>query len=281
MGSHRTAAVLATVVALATVAQAGYVVQPGDTLSGVAARLGTTVRALVDANGIGDPDRIQAGRTLRLPGGAPAPASGPSPSYTVRAGDALARIARRHGVTVAVLQEANGLADPDHIRPGQVLRIPVATDAATPGAAATTPRGGPPAAAAGRAEAGRIIETVARRYGWNPAFVKAVAWQESGWQMGRVSSTGAVGIMQVMPGTGEFVSRRLVRRTLDLRDPVDNVTAGVAFLDHLHDLTDGDVERTLAGYYQGLASVRRNGRYASTDAYIANVLALKARFERG
>jgi N-acetylmuramoyl-L-alanine amidase len=43
-------------------------------------------------------------------------------------------------------------------------------------------------------------------------------------------------------------------------------------------LPDGDVEQTLAGYYQGLRSVRENGRYASTDRYIANVLALRERF---
>ncbi|MBW3658362.1 MAG: LysM peptidoglycan-binding domain-containing protein [Actinobacteria bacterium] len=272
---RRTATSVAALVTLATVAQAGYVLRPGDTLSGVAHRLGTTVSALAAANGITDPDRVRAGDTLDVPGGAPSPATG-TRTYRVAAGDALSRIARAHGVSMATLQEANGISDPDRIRIGQVMRVPAAPAPAAPASG----RSGPPAGAAQRAEAGRIIEDVARRYGWNPAFVKALAWQESGWQMRRVSSTGAVGIMQVMPGTGDFVSRRLVGRTLDLRDPVDNVTAGVAFLDHLHDLTGGDVEATLAGYYQGLASVRKHGRYASTDAYIRNVLALKSRFER-
>lgn len=279
---RRTATSVAALVTLATVAQAGYVLRPGDTLSGVAHRLGTTVSALAAANGITDPDRVRAGDTLELPSGArpsvPPPATG-ARTYRVAAGDALSRIARAHGVSMAALQEANGISDPDRIRIGQVLRVPAAPAPAAPTGPASG-RSGPPAAAAQRAEAGRIIEDVARRYGWNPAFVKALAWQESGWQMGRVSSTGAVGIMQVMPGTGDFVSRRLVGRTLDLRDPVDNVTAGVAFLDHLHDLTGGDAEATLAGYYQGLASVRKHGRYASTDAYIRNVLALKARFSQ-
>ncbi|MBW3618974.1 MAG: LysM peptidoglycan-binding domain-containing protein [Actinobacteria bacterium] len=273
---RRTVGTLATVVTLAVAAQAGYVVQPGDTLSAIAARLGTTVRALVEANGIADPDRVQAGRTLELPGGGPAPASGDEARYRVRAGDALSRIARDAGVSVGALQRANGITDADRIQVGQVLRIPGATAPAAPTSAGEP--GGPPAGAARRPEAGRVITVVARRYGWNPAFVKALAWQESGWQMGRVSSTGAVGIMQVMPGTGDFVSQELVGRRLELRDPVDNVTAGVVFLDHLWDLTDGDVEQTLAGYYQGLASVRRNGRYPSTDAYIANVLALRSRF---
>lgn len=221
---RRVATAAATLVALATVAQAGYVVQPGDTLTHVARRLGTTVRALVDTNAIADPDRIQAGDELEVPGG---------------------------GASAAP---------------------------ATPSAPAS---GGPPALAATRADTGRLIADVARRYGWNPAFVQALAWQESGWQMLRTSSTGAVGIMQVMPGTGEFVSDRLVGRPLDLTVPEDNVVAGVAFLDHLYDLTGGDAELTLAGYYQGLASVRRHGMYDDTRRYIANVLALKGRFERG
>jgi soluble lytic murein transglycosylase-like protein len=184
-------------------------------------------------------------------------------AYEVQPGDTLTAIAAREGVTIGALAAANELADPDHIRVGQQLEIPRSTV---------------PAAAADRAATGELIEQVARAHGWSPAFVKALAWQESGWDNERVSSAGAIGIMQVMPGTGEFVSRHLVGRDLDLTDPHDNVVAGVAFLDHLWALTDGDVEQTLAGYYQGLRSVRENGRYASTDRYIANVLALRERF---
>jgi N-acetylmuramoyl-L-alanine amidase len=67
--------------------------------------------------------------------------------------------------------------------------------------------------------------------------------------------------MQVMPATGDFISEHLVGRRLDLHDPRDNVIAGVAFLQYLWELTDGDVRQTLAGYYQGLRSVRQNGMY--------------------
>jgi N-acetylmuramoyl-L-alanine amidase len=84
--------------------------------------------------------------------------------------------------------------------------------------------------------------------------------------------------MQVMPDTGRFVSHELVGRELDLEDPYDNVVAGIAFLQHLWELTDGDVEQTLAGYYQGLRSVRDHGMYDDTERYIANVLALRDRF---
>jgi N-acetylmuramoyl-L-alanine amidase len=182
----------------------------------------------------------------------------------VRPGDTLSALAHQHGTTVGALVAANQLPDPGRIRAGQQLQLPAAPTAT--------------AVPADRAAVGQLIEQVARERGWSPALVKALAWQESGWTQQAVSSAGAIGIMQVMPDTGRFVSRELVGRDLDLRDPHDNVVAGVAFLQHLWELTDGDVELTLAGYYQGLRSVREQGMYPDTERYIANVLALRDRF---
>lgn len=97
-----------------------YTVRPGDTLSGIAARFGTTVSQLAALNAIADPDKIYAGQVLRLTG---------SPSqdqtiYTVKAGDTLSGIAARFGTTYQVLAQLNGISDPDRIYPGQTLRIP-------------------------------------------------------------------------------------------------------------------------------------------------------------
>lgn len=186
-------------------------------------------------------------------------------AYTVQPGDTLSEIARDHGTSVAAVAEANGIDDPDHILDGARLEIPAPSTAAS---------AGPPS----DSEIGALLREVATTNGWSPRFVQALAWQESGWDQSRVSSTGAVGVMQVQPGTGEFVSRELVGRDLDLEDPRDNIEAGVAFLQYLWELTDGDVEQTLAGYYQGLRSVAANGRYDDTERYIANVLALRDRF---
>jgi N-acetylmuramoyl-L-alanine amidase len=189
-----------------------------------------------------------------------------SAAYTVQPGDTLSGIASAQGTTVVDLATANGIDDPDRIVAGERLEIP-ATSVAE--AASEAPAGG---------EVADLIDRVARAHGWSPRFVRAIAWQESGWDQSRVSSAGAVGIMQVLPGTGEFVSRELVGRELDLEDAHDNVEAGVVFLQHLWELTDGDVELTLAGYYQGLRSVAENGRYDDTERYVANVLALRDRF---
>lgn len=192
--------------------------------------------------------------------------------YTVEYGDTLSEIAARFDVSVGRLADVNELDDPDRIVAGTRLTLPQAdsrsTEAGPDGAAAPATRG----------EVGDLIERTARAHGWSPAFVKALAWQESGWNQDRVSSAGAIGIMQVMPATGEFVAAHLARRPLDLDDPADNVLAGVLFLDYLYGLTGGDAELTLAGYYQGLASTRQHGRFPSTERYIDNVLALRERF---
>jgi N-acetylmuramoyl-L-alanine amidase len=182
-------------------------------------------------------------------------------TYVVQPGDTLTAVAREHGTTVAALTGVNDLPDPDHIRVGQELQLPTGSTVAPD-----------------RAATGELIEQIARERGWSPAFVKALAWQESGWNQRARSSAGAIGIMQVMPETGRFVSHELVGRELDLEDPRDNVVAGIAFLQYLWELTDGDVEHTLAGYYQGLRSVRDHGMYDDTERYVANVLALRDRF---
>lgn len=100
-----------------------YTVQPGDTLYRIAARFGTTVTALVNANNIADANVIHPGQVLVIPTGS----SGPSPSqvtYMVQPGDTLYRIALRHGTTVSAIASANNIANPNLILPGQVLVIP-------------------------------------------------------------------------------------------------------------------------------------------------------------
>ncbi len=96
-----------------------YVIQSGDTLSGIAARYGTTVSELTRLNGISDPDRIYAGNTLKVP------ESGASyQTYTIRSGDTLNGIAARYGTTVSELAKLNGISDPDRIYAGNTIRIP-------------------------------------------------------------------------------------------------------------------------------------------------------------
>jgi len=109
-----------------------YVVQSGDTLSGIAARYGTTITAIMDANSqITDPDLIYVGQVLRIPQSTPAPSD--YVEYVVQSGDTLSEIAARYGTTVSALMNANPqITDPDLIYVGQVLRIPQSTPDDTP-----------------------------------------------------------------------------------------------------------------------------------------------------
>lgn len=96
-----------------------YVVRPGDTLSGIAAKYGTTYQALAKTNGISDPDKIYAGQILKLPGSA----SSVTRYYTIQPGDTLSGIAKKFGTTVADLQSLNLISDPDKIYAGNRIRI--------------------------------------------------------------------------------------------------------------------------------------------------------------
>lgn len=209
--------------------------------------------------------------------------------HTVERGDTLSELARRYGVSVSDLAAANGIADPDLILAGSELSVPEAgTEAgapeAPPAAAATPPAGDtrsqlvavPPS----RAGLRPVFTEFARIAGVPADLAMGLAWQESGWQVHRVSSTGAVGVMQLMPATVEFVSRILLRQpaNLDPHDPMANIRMGTRFLRYLLDRTGGDVDTALASYYQGLRSVRERGVFSTTERFVANVKALRGRF---
>jgi hypothetical protein len=136
------------------------------------------------------------------------------------------------------------------------------------------PRAGHPSRATVR---DAVIRT-ARHYGVRQRLALAIAWQESGWQQHVRSPAGAVGAMQVMPGTGRWISS-LVGRKLHLRRLHDNVVAGVVLFKLLRE--DHGVKRSLAGYYQGLGSVHAHGYYPSTRRYIRAVTSHWHRMNHG
>ena len=101
-------------------ARADYVVQHGDTVDGIASRLGVTRADLMSANAMTDADRLVAGRVLSVRTVAASSGSG---TYQVRPGDTLSAIADRVGVPAAALASANGITDPNRIVAGQTLRL--------------------------------------------------------------------------------------------------------------------------------------------------------------
>jgi LysM repeat protein len=102
-----------------------YTVQRGDTLSAIAKRFGTTVDAIVRANGITNPSRIVTGQKLIIPGATTSSSSATGGRvYIVQRGDTLSRIAARYGTTVNAIVKANNLSNPNYIYAGQRLIIP-------------------------------------------------------------------------------------------------------------------------------------------------------------
>ena len=100
-----------------------YIVQPGDTLSGIATRYGTTYQSLAAINNIADPNRIYPGQEIVIDGAATeAPAAG-AVYYTIKPGDTLSGIASTYGTTWQWLAEMNGISDPNLIYPGNTIRV--------------------------------------------------------------------------------------------------------------------------------------------------------------
>lgn len=119
-----------------------HVIQPGESLNSIAQLYAVSLESLLSANNIVDPNTIFIGQVLQIPssesivnnesatGGAPIEVSGADIStlvtgvHVVNAGETLFRIATNYGLTVAELQQANGITDPTVIYVGQELVIP-------------------------------------------------------------------------------------------------------------------------------------------------------------
>lgn len=99
-----------------------YTVQPGDTLSGIAAKFGTTYQILSAINGIGDPNQIWPGQVLKVAGTA-----SQESAYYVQAGDTLSAIANKFGTTVSNLVSINHISNPNVIYVGQKIYVGEAT----------------------------------------------------------------------------------------------------------------------------------------------------------
>ena len=113
-------------------AQTVVTVEAGDSLSAIAIEHGTTVNALMAANGITDPDRVYMGQRLVIPGVGATPTTLPTMVVVVQRGDSLSAIAAEYGVTLSALIEANNITDPDTVHVGQELLVPGATRPITP-----------------------------------------------------------------------------------------------------------------------------------------------------
>lgn len=260
--------------AVVTAAAPGFIqVERGDTLSHIARRHGISVAELQRINDLGNSTRIYAGQELRVSrSGGGSPATGGN-RHRIARGDTLSGIAARYGVSLRALAAANDLAPGSTIYAGSTLLVPGGSGSGSGGSGAA-PRTRPSSGSVSRAEVQQIVRDTARRYGVDPSLALAIADQESGFRQHVVSHANAIGVMQVLPSTVEWMES-VVDKDLDPYDVHDNVETGVALLKVLR--SQVGVEDTIAAYYQGLRAVREHGWYGETRTYVANVRALQAR----
>ena len=189
---------------------------------------------------------------------------GAARAHVVRWGESFFSIAARYHVSPWLLARRNGLPLTSVIVPDQRLVLP---DGARLSPPAVT---GPSASR----EAVRIaIDRWARVYGVDPSLARALAWMESGFQQDVVSSVGALGVMQLLPETWEFVDTVLLGERTP-RNYQGNVRAGVRYLRWQLDEFGGNRRLALAGWYQGARAVREIGLYDDTKLFVRVVLQL-------
>lgn len=216
--------------------------------------------------------------------------------YVVRPGDSLWAIATSHGITVDELAAANHLSPNGILLIGTSLTIPgrsnpvKATYTSTPNVSSFCSSlqvsgggwGVLPALLAespGRLAIRPLFDHWAAHYGVSASLLEALAWQESGWQQGTVSSTGAVGVGQIMPSTASFVSTVIVGERLNPQSVSDNIRISAAFMSYLLSIEGGSTCRTLAAYYEGPLNLATRGVFTDTALYVADVEALIPRFQ--
>lgn len=171
----------------------------------------------------------------------------------------LASYVDAHGKIVFI----NG--DSPKLRRGSTMRTPLAASQAVPPSFASADLSAP-ATPPDRLD--RIVRESAERHQLDPALVKAVISTESGWNPRAVSRKGAVGLMQLIPGTAQRFG------VSNPYDPAQNVEGGATYLKSLLDRYNGNLTKSLAAYNAGEGAVDRSGgvpAYPETQQYVRKV----------
>lgn len=250
--------------------------------------------------GDGDNDADDTGSTATATAAGTAVPAESAGSYVVQPGDTLSAIAARAGMSVDELAALNGLNPDGYLIIGTALRLGGASGASGPvyvssdsssgstasqqpvGAAAEGAPTDPPYPTPERVNAPEV-GSVAAANGVPSSLADAIAWQESGFNNDLVSSADARGVMQILPGTWQWIQSDLDTGgpALAPASAADNVRGGVLMLHSLLDATGGNTAMAAAGYYQGLSSVQQHGMYADTQQYVQDVLSLEQQFGGG
>jgi soluble lytic murein transglycosylase-like protein len=115
-----------------------------------------------------------------------------------------------------------------------------------------------------------LINSAASKYGVDPALLKGLIKQESGFNPNASSPAGAAGLCQLMPGTAAALG------CTNPLDPAQAIDAGAKYLSQQLKAFGGDPRKALAAYNAGPGAVQRYGGvppYAETQNYVRSVMA--------
>ncbi len=216
---------------------------------------------------------------------APLPPGRDLRSHVVQPGETATELAVRYHAWTDELVAHNHLGPSATLVAGQRIQVPVVRSAVPsrerPRASGSGPdsSGGSATTDPSRTRVHDAVARVSRRRGVDPELSLAVSWQEAGWRMHHVSDAGAIGAMQVLPSTADWMEW-YVGQPLRPRRLHDNALTGVTLLRVLAENT-GSQRHRVGAYYQGLGAVHDHGLYRETRDYVDNVLAIKRRLEQG
>jgi soluble lytic murein transglycosylase-like protein len=255
---------------------------------------------------IGASPAATAGRSGVSPGHGAAPGSGdPGSLPSGDAGDDTAPATAAPWEAGVV--EADGKPLPSAPPPGPVPVDGIPQPAAAPVTATTAPVPAAPKVGPGPGETARavtnqsvpatkpraddivpdtreylrpILVRYAQENGLPADLVMSLAWVESSWRRTAESDVGAIGVMQLMPDTVEYVSKTLLglHTNLDPRNATSNVRMGTKYLRHLVNEYRGNVRQALIAYNQGLTSLSTRGSFGVAERYADRVLAVRSQF---
>jgi soluble lytic murein transglycosylase-like protein len=223
-----------------------YVVQPGDSLWAISQANGLTVQQLAAANNMNLSDILLIGRHLLIPSNQPASRSSPSARPT------SAPATENAWVFCSSFSSPGG---PWGVLPDLLQQSP------------------------DRLALQPLFIKWADHYNLSLPLLEAIAWQESGWQQGVVSSAGAVGTGQIMPQTARFISGSIIGMPMNINSVSDNIRMSAAFLAYLAGVEGNNRCATIAAYYEGPDNLSQYGVFPDAQAYVASVEALIPRFE--
>lgn len=127
-----------------------------------------------------------------------------------------------------------------------------------------------------------LVEKYAAHEGIDPDLINGIIWVESRFQNHLISTAGARGLMQIMPGTQKHLEKLLKLRPGDPFSPQHNIKLGTFYIRRLLESWDGDERLALASYNWGPANVKKNSGnlIEIVESYVNSVQSARKRFSQ-